>query len=326
MPRVSVVIPTYNRQAFVTRAVESVLCQTFGDYEIIVVDDGSEDNTKEFMRNYKSSINYIYQKNAGPGAARNTGIRAASGQWLAFLDSDDEWRPDYLEKQMKRVDANSEICMQTTDCLFVGSNGRTRRYFEMNRVLLEFKGRDYLFLEDPFYFIVKHWPPWPMVSTIVRHDTILKAGLFDTALRLSEDFDLMARVALQGPFGLINEVLVNAYRREEAFSSLTIDAKGKPNEVGKYHKRLLEKLKNNDNLKSKEIRALNKLLSDNQRAMGNWHIRFGKLQEARSYYREALSISPSIASLGKYILSYLPAKANLWITEKNLSLKTRKQK
>lgn len=325
MPRVSVVIPTYNRQAFVTRAVESVLCQTFGDYEIIVVDDGSEDNTKEYMRNYKGNINYIYQKNAGPGAARNTGIRAASGQWLAFLDSDDEWRPDYLEKQMKRIDANPAICMQTTDCRFIGLNGETRRYFEINKCLSEFKGDEYLFIERPFHFVVMHMP-WPMVSTIVRREAALKAGLFDTNLSLSEDFDFMARVALQGPFGMIKEELVYVYRRDEPINALTVQARKNPIGAIKTNGGVFEKLRNISGLTRDDMRALNKLLSSERRSMGNLLIKHGKLQEARSFYKEALLISPSIASLGKYILSYLPAKANLWITEKNLSLKTKKQK
>ena len=167
--------------------------------------------------------------------------------------------------------------------------------------------------------------PWPMVSTIIRHEAIIKAGLFDTSLSLSEDFDLMARVALQGPFGLIKEELVNVYRRDESITALTIQARNNPIGAIKANGGVFEKLRNIEGLKYEEIRTLNKLLSSERRSMGNLLIENGKSKEARNYFRDALFISPSMASFCKYVLSYLPASTNLWIIEKTLNLKSNKK-
>ena len=101
MPKVRVIIPTYNRESYVPKPIDSFLCQAFEEYEIIVVDDGSKDDTKEVLKMYGDKIKYIYQDNSGVAAARNTGINASTGEWTAFLDSYDEWAPAYLSFQME---------------------------------------------------------------------------------------------------------------------------------------------------------------------------------------------------------------------------------
>ena len=103
MPKVSVIIPTYNRSLSVREAIESVLAQTYRDFELIVVDDGSADNTPSVLGSFGERIRGIRQANAGVSAARNAGIRAAKGEWVAFLDSDDLWVPQKLERQMAGV-------------------------------------------------------------------------------------------------------------------------------------------------------------------------------------------------------------------------------
>jgi glycosyltransferase involved in cell wall biosynthesis len=107
--KVSVIIPTFNRCSIITDAIESVLRQTYSQYEIIVVDDGSVDTTKETVSKYGSNIKYIYQENAGPSAARNTGIRHAKGDLIAFLDSDDVWREDKLALQVACFTDNPRV-------------------------------------------------------------------------------------------------------------------------------------------------------------------------------------------------------------------------
>ena len=93
-PKVTVVIPTYNRAHLIKDAVESVLNQTYQDFELIVIDDGSTDNTREVLAVYKDKLTYIYQENQGRSSARNHGIELAQGEYIAFLDSDDVWFPD----------------------------------------------------------------------------------------------------------------------------------------------------------------------------------------------------------------------------------------
>lgn len=324
MPRVSVIIPTYNREKFVTKAVESALAQTYMDYEVIVVDDGSNDNTRVMLEKFGDKVKYFYQDNSGVSAARNTGIKLAKGEWLAFLDSDDEWKTDYLHKQMDRAQRTPGICMQTADCLFIGLNGDTERYFEMNGSLAEFHGQDYLFLEKPFRFVVKHGP-WQIGSTIILRETVMKAGLFDTSLNLSEDFDLMARVASQGPFGMLREELVDVYRRDEPIACLTKQVEENHIQAREIIVRICENLKTIETLEYKERKALNEVVSANRRAIGNLLLKSGKIKEARDSYKRALFMSPSIASLGKYLLSFLGIETNVWVTEKNLTLRERRK-
>ena len=185
MPKITVIIPTFNREAFVARAIDSVLTQRFTDHEIIVIDDGSTDDTRFALKRFGNRIRYVQQEHAGVSAARNAGVQSATGEWVAFLDSDDEWKPEYLATQVGRVEG-SEICMQTTDCCFMGLNGETSSYFATNGSLPEFKGREYLLVERPFSFIVGHGP-WQIGSTLIRRAALERAGLFDTSVTLSEE-------------------------------------------------------------------------------------------------------------------------------------------
>ena|SRR5579859_8189540 len=306
MRKVSVIIPTYNRERFVAKAIESVLNQTFDDLEVIVIDDGSTDGTRRILESYGERIRFICQENAGASAARNTGIEAAKGEWLAFLDSDDEWTPGYLAKQIQRAGELPGLCMQTSDCLFIGLDSQTKSYFEINGSLAEFKGQDYLCFQEPFRFIVKHGP-WQVGSTIIRREAIYKAGLFDTNLPVSHDYDLMARVGLQGPFALIREALVKIYRREEEIECLTQQATNHPLQHRENDEKMYVKLNRIENLGRRERKALNEVMSANRRAIGNLLMQDGKVREARESYRRALCIHPSIRSLGKYLLS-LPVR------------------
>ncbi len=321
-PLVSVVIPTYNRSAFIARAVDSVLSQSFTDYEIIVVDDGSTDATKKNLKKYGNKIKYVYQDNSGVSAARNTGITIARGEWIAFLDSDDEWRSDYLFKQMERVKEFPETTMQTANCLFIDLDGSAETYFDMNGALTEFNGMDYLFIANPFCFVVKHGP-WQVGSTIMRRKAISEAGLFDTSVRFTEDFDLMARVALQGPFGLIKEDLVDIYRREEAIDCLTKQIKKERIKARESDEKIFEKLKKIETLNHHERKALSELLSANRRAIGNLLLAEGKYASARDAYKYAFFLFPSIPSVGKYILSLLPPGVNRYINNWYLNLKNK---
>jgi glycosyltransferase involved in cell wall biosynthesis len=106
---VSVIIPAYNAGECIGRAIESVLGQSYPEYEIVVVDDGSTDNTAEIVRQYGDKVRYIYQKNAGVAVARNAGIAVARGDWIAFLDADDEWLPNKLKAQMDLLARNPEL-------------------------------------------------------------------------------------------------------------------------------------------------------------------------------------------------------------------------
>src|SRR5437588_6877362 len=117
---VTAVIPTYNYGRFVTQALESVLAQTYANIEIIVVDDGSKDDTREQLASYADRIRYIYQENQSVAAARNTGIRAAAGDLVAFLDADDVWHPQKVELQMFYLADHPEVGLVAVERLAAG--------------------------------------------------------------------------------------------------------------------------------------------------------------------------------------------------------------
>ncbi len=307
MAIVSVIIPTFNREKYVTKAIESVLAQTYRASEVIVVDDGSTDQTERVLREYKEKITYIHQKNSGVSAARNAGIQSARGEWLAFLDSDDEWMASYLSTQLERAQQTPDICMQTANCRITELDGRIEDYFEMNGCLSEFNGKDYLLIENPFPFIVKHIP-WPIQSTMILRSTLRKAGLFDRRFSLSEDFDFMARVAMEGQFGMIREQLVNIYRRNETIECLTGQSYKNPIKAREANEKVFEKLRRIRKLGHNDCKVLNQMTSANRRAIGNLLIKASRIKEARDSYRRALLLHPSISSFGKYILSFLPGK------------------
>jgi len=198
-PTVSVVIPTYNRDFCIVQTLETVFNQTYTDYEVIVVDDGSTDNTSQLINGrYKEKVKYIYQSNAGVSIARNTGIQAAQGDWIAFLDSDDEWLPEKLRYQMEDLGANTGAVAHMVDVLISGSE---KTMFELRGLRVEFERQP--FRERPLCEVLKStfFPS----SWVVSRNAIQAAGYFNTSMRIFEDTDLLSRVALEGAF------LVNCY-------------------------------------------------------------------------------------------------------------------
>lgn len=303
-PFVSVVIPTYNRIGYVTKAVESVLNQTFTDYEIIVVDDGSVDGTKDNLAQYGDRIRYIYQKNSGVSVARNTGISISKGWWIAFLDSDDEWKPEYLQQQILHARQEGKLCMQSTDCHIIDDNGVPRTYFELNGSGQVLGQRDYFLLDKPFSFVVEH-SPWQVGSTIFLRDAIARAGSFDPSLTVSEDLDLMARVSLLGSFGLINRALVDVYRRKETTENLSGQFEKDLIKFKLMEEGIYKKLLDIRDLSSIERRSLRKVVGTKMRTIGNVFREAGKPDGATKYYRSAFLTDLSARSFVKYVSSLL---------------------
>jgi len=131
-PKVSVIIPTYNRANFLRSAIQSVLNQTFKDFEVIVVDDASTDNTRQLIHEFVDDrICYIaHNKNRGGSASRNTGIESSKGKFIAFLDDDDMWMPTKLEKQLLLVNMNPEISVVYTGARIIDKDGKAGRQLQ----------------------------------------------------------------------------------------------------------------------------------------------------------------------------------------------------
>ena len=196
LPLVSVVIPTFNRASYIAQALDSVLHQTYSPLEIIVIDDGSKDNTKEMIKPYLNRIQYIYQENKGNAAARNTGIRRAKGKYIAFLDSDDCWLENKIEKQVAFLEGHS-------DCAFVycGTHLIDEKGEIVGQRLLQ-EGE-----EPTFFNLLAKNRIISLSLVVVRKSSLDQVGELDEALRQSPDYDLYLRLSKKYSYSCINEPL-----------------------------------------------------------------------------------------------------------------------
>src|SRR5437867_9331299 len=150
MPLFSVIIPTFNRAAFVVEAVESVLRQTCRDFELIVVDDGSTDHTRKVLAPYASRLRYLHQENKGVSSARNSGVHATTGPWIAFLDSDDRWADDYLATQARSIAGVPGAVAHVTNAVTLDESGGRSEHFAEIDLLHSLEGRSRLIVDRPY--------------------------------------------------------------------------------------------------------------------------------------------------------------------------------
>jgi glycosyltransferase involved in cell wall biosynthesis len=210
LPQISVIIPTYNRESFIARAIESVLTQTYKDYEIIVVDDGSTDKTKDKVSQYGDRVRYMYQQNLGPSAGRNLGIRNAKGKYVAFCDSDDRFLPEKLEKQMDYI-------LKHPDCPFlytwynqVNHNGE----IDQIRQPTHCKNREHL-----QYGLFTRKFTIRTSTVLVEKSCFDKAGLFNERFWYSQDWDMWLRLAAFYKGACLKEPLTEYWLHGENRSS-----------------------------------------------------------------------------------------------------------
>ena len=215
-PHVSVIMPTHNCAAFIVEAIESVLAQTYAEYEIIVVDDGSTDDTSTVLAPYRNKIRYLYQAKRGCAAARNAAIGEARGELIALLDADDIWFPNKLELQVEALRAHPDSALCFTDFLEFDMSGVTthsrlntranaRSWFE----------RHWISKSDvacgPMYKELLQ-ANWIHTSSVIMRKTVLaEVGGYDEAFAAGEDYDLWLRIARTHPLVCVNRVL-SGYR------------------------------------------------------------------------------------------------------------------
>ena len=241
-PLVSVIIPAYDVSEFIGEALDSVLAQTFTDYEIIVINDGSPDTEalERALKPYMSRIVYLKQENRGVSAARNSGIKAARGSLIAFLDGDDTWLPNYLAVQVARIQADPTIDVLYPNVIMFGDPSEAGEEF---MTICPSNGEvtfERLLLQEC------------NVSncSIARRETIVRAGLFDESLRSVEDFDLWLRVIKQGSRIAYHRDVLARYRRRTG--SLTAD----PIWLSKHILRVLEKVRETMRLTPSELETV----------------------------------------------------------------------
>ena len=196
VPTVSVIIPTYNRADFLKEAIESVFAQTFCDFELIVVDDGSTDRTRDLLAAYGERLRPIFQANRGVSSARNAGIRAAQGRYIALLDSDDLWLPKKLAAQIAAMEAQPDIPLCHTEEIWI------RRGVRVNQMKKHQKHGGHIF---------PHCLPFCVVSpssALMRRAIFDEVGYFDEALPACEDYDLWLRITKTHPVHFIETPLI----------------------------------------------------------------------------------------------------------------------
>lgn len=201
MPKVSVIIPAYNAMAYLPESVDSVLNQTFTDFEILIVNDGSSDHVEQWAAGVKDSrVKVIFQENQGASVARNTGITHARGEYVAFLDADDSWEATKLEKQVRYLEDNPAVGVVHTWMALIDQQSKPT-----GRVMAS-KG------EGEIWQQIIEGNQVACSSAIVRRCCFETVGVFDQSLRVAEDWDLWIRIAAKYPFAVIKKPLVH-YRQ-----------------------------------------------------------------------------------------------------------------
>jgi glycosyltransferase involved in cell wall biosynthesis len=235
-PLVSVVIPVFNAEETIVEALESVSCQTYSPIELVVVDDGSTDNTTEVINNYHQwhlkncqektpiEFRYIHQENGGPSKARNTGIMASNGEYIAFLDADDLWTGDKLEKQLRIFSREPSVDIVFTDVKISRlRNNQIEEFtvFHKKKLSTDFFGHEFIVV-DPFEKLMKlNFMPTP--SVVARRACFDNGRLFNEKRRHVEDWELWLKMSLSLNFAYVKDVCVHVREMGDGLSSNEVE-------------------------------------------------------------------------------------------------------
>jgi len=265
-PLVSVIIPTYNRGWTLKEAVDSVLAQDFTDFELIVVDDGSTDNTQEILSSYKEDIIILQQENKGVSAARNRGIASASGQYVSFLDSDDLWLPQKLSTQIDFFNANPDALICQTEEKWIRDGtfvNPKKRHKKLSGDI--FEQSLYLCLVSPS-------------AVMIKRSLFENTGMFDKSLPACEDYDMWLRVSSRYPVYLINTPLIIKRGGHE-------DQLSRSPGLDRYRIQSLKKIIESNLLTDKQKMAAVKVLKEKCDIYANGCLKRGRKEKAL-YYNE----------------------------------------
>lgn len=267
---VSVVIPTYNRSGFLKTAIDSVLAQSFKDYELVIIDDGSIDETIDLLESYGNSLRYVRQENRGPASARNRGIEESRGKLVAFLDSDDQWHPDKLLYQTAAMEREPVYLISHTEEIWY-RNGNILHQKKKHR-----KIQGDIFQKSLLICMVS------MSTVMVRRKLFNEIGYFDELMPCCEDYDFWLRAAVNHEFLLIDK-------------ELTFKDGGRDDQVSHIHRigmdrfriRSIIKVIENYRLLPEQKELALRELKRKCRIYGNGCIKWGKVEEGRRYLQLA---------------------------------------
>lgn len=271
MTIVSVILPTCNRAWIVAEAIDSVLAQEYAPFELIVVDDGSTDDTVKLLAGYGDRIRVISQENRGVSAARNRGIQAAKGNLLAFIDSDDCWLPGKLARQVAYMNAHPEMAICQTEEYWI-RNGR-----RVNPGLRHQKQAGDIFVASLALCLISP------SAVMLRRDLIDAVGDFDETLPACEDYDLWLRVTCQYPVGLIDTPLIvkRGGHADQLSRSPALD---------RYRIYAIQKVMAGGKLNEAQYRAAAAMLAEKCRIYAQGCEKRGRTEEAEKYRKMASDI------------------------------------
>jgi glycosyltransferase involved in cell wall biosynthesis len=288
MPKVSVIIPAYNVAPYIGETLDSVFSQTFSDFEVIVINDGSPD-TEELERElarFVDRIKYAKQENRGASGARNAGLRAARGEFVAFLDADDLWVPSYLDEQIKLISKRDCDLVCADAEVFSNDSRQDKTYMEALMAGAPATG------DVTFIGLLSAEQNLITSGVVVRRERVIEAGLFDEALRNSQDFDLWLRLALNGTrMSYQRRVLLRYRSRENSLSGDEVN-------VHLRELRVLEKVERSYDLPSAK-RAEVVAVIERRRAVLEFEL--GKLYLARGEFSRACESFGKANQLGQSV-------------------------
>lgn len=291
VPRVSVVIPAYNSAAKVKQAIESVLAQTYNDFEIVVIDDGSTDNTESIVRAFGDRVLYFRQENQGAGAARNSGIWKSRGEYIAFLDSDDLWSAEKLSVQVPLLENDPELGLVYSDWAVVSENGGVDPSF-LARV------------PSASGYVFDQLVQWGFILTsgvVVRRKCLEDVGDFDNSLSIAQDYDLWLRISYRWKVALVDKALVTKRNWNGSLSSNL--PKTAVERIALYEKTL----RNLTDMLPRSRRIVRRQLAINYWDVGYHHFDQFQFKEARKKFLSSLRNDwTNGKALGYLAASFLP--------------------
>ncbi|MES9963124.1 MAG: glycosyltransferase family A protein [Candidatus Sedimenticola sp. 20ELBAFRAG] len=263
--QISAVIPTHNRATVLERALASVLTQTHPAMEVIVVDDGSEDRTRELLTQKFPSVRYLHQPNQGVSSARNLGIANARGDWIAFLDSDDEWLPGKLQAQKELLSNQPDIRICHTEEIWIRDGKR------VNQMKKHTKQGGTIF---------RHCLPLCVISpssVMIHRDVFEQVGVFDESLPACEDYDLWLRICARYPVAFVEQPQINKYGGHE--DQLSRRHWG----MDRFRLQALEKIIVSGEIQGPDLEAASEMLTRKAAILANGAEKRGKHEEAARY-------------------------------------------
>jgi glycosyltransferase involved in cell wall biosynthesis len=309
-PKVSVVIPTYNRAATVCKGVESVLAQTFTDLEVIVVDDGSSDDTGRILREtFGDRIRYFAQPNRGASVARNKGINEARGEWIAFLDSDDLWEKDKLEWQFKALERFGSQCGGCYTDVRVFNHSETRTFFQMAEGSYRHEAGMGI-NPDVLRLLVRPGGAGMVVclsSFMARADMVRRTGGLDPKLLYSQDSEFLFRSALLTGFCYVNLPLVRFDRSPAEVRHVGVSSDWNKEDffLQDSQLRLEGLLRLGDSLPLKIRKLIRAQLGSVHSGWTNWYLESEQYGKAREAVSRAAQLDLTLNVAAKWLLTWV---------------------